>query len=393
MLTERTARYFDSDEKWQARRKHIPKGRLGRPEEIAALVCFLLSDEAGWQTGGVYRADGGISAAYLVDDSKGGSETPNGPTRLPHHCRYARASRPLEGWDGLRVGLVPTMGRCMPDICRWSAKSRPIATASLPLFSSIRRNLRRMKTSALIRAMKRRIWRHCRRPKPIVCSRRKCPEMYPDGFTTAITLDGPALGLETDNRPHFFGGVALIVNKLLSQSQTDVAIFGEKDYQQLLVIRRMVRDLDLPVEILSGPIIREADGLAMSSRNVYLNDAHRPIAAKLNGILKALAESKAESQDSREAAEAQAHDALLQAGFTSVDYATIRDAETLAVPTAATTSRRALIVARLGEVRLLDNMAAALKQPHFDEFVEHPFGHIIINFNIARRINRSVLRR
>ena len=76
VLTDRTARYFDSDEKWQARRKHIPMGRLGRADEIAALVCFLLSDEAGWQTGGVYRADGGISAAYLVDDSKGGNETP-----------------------------------------------------------------------------------------------------------------------------------------------------------------------------------------------------------------------------------------------------------------------------------------------------------------------------
>lgn len=76
VLTDRTARYFDSDEKWHIRRKHIPMGRLGRPEEIAALVCFLLSDEAGWQTGGIYRADGGISAAYLVDDSTGGSETP-----------------------------------------------------------------------------------------------------------------------------------------------------------------------------------------------------------------------------------------------------------------------------------------------------------------------------
>ena len=76
VLTERTSRYFDSDDKWKARRKHIPMGRLGRPEEIAALVGFLLSDEAGWQTGGIYRADGGISASYLVDDSRGGSETP-----------------------------------------------------------------------------------------------------------------------------------------------------------------------------------------------------------------------------------------------------------------------------------------------------------------------------
>lgn len=76
VLTQRTARYFDNDEKWQSRRRHIPMGRLGRPEEIAALVGFLLSDEAGWQTGGIYRADGGISAAYLVDDGRGGSETP-----------------------------------------------------------------------------------------------------------------------------------------------------------------------------------------------------------------------------------------------------------------------------------------------------------------------------
>jgi pantoate--beta-alanine ligase len=160
--------------------------------------------------------------------------------------------------------------------------------------------------------------------------------------------------LESDNRPHFFAGVALIVNKLLSQSQADVAIFGEKDYQQLRVICRMVRDLDLPVEILGGPIIREPDGLAMSSRNVYLTAAQRPIAGKLNGILKNLAAST----KPREAAEAEAEAALLAAGFTHVDYATIRDADSLAVPDATTQSRRALIVARLGDVRLLDNMAA-----------------------------------
>ena len=186
--------------------------------------------------------------------------------------------------EGLARRLCADNGRCMLDICRWSAKSRAIAIASSPLFSSIRRNLRRMKTSALIRATAD--WRRCKPPKQIVC----CPavsEMYPDGFTTAISLDGPALGLRPINGG--FSAVSRSLPKLLSQSQTDVAIFGEKDYQQLLVIRRMVRDLDLPVEILSGPIIREADGLAMSSRNVYLTDAQRPIAAKLNGILKALA--------------------------------------------------------------------------------------------------------
>lgn len=179
-------------------------------------------------------------------------------------------------------------------------------------------------------------------------------EMYPQGFSTTIHLDGPAMGLESEERPHFFGGVALIVCKLLTQSQTDMAIFGEKDYQQLLVIRHMVRDLNLPVEIVAAPIMREADGLAMSSRNVYLTEAQRPIAGRLNVILQQLAVSDLPIGE----AEARAAKALLEAGFTGVDYATIRDAETLAPVSATTKTRRALITARLGEVRLLDNMQA-----------------------------------
>lgn len=179
-------------------------------------------------------------------------------------------------------------------------------------------------------------------------------EMYPQGFSTTIHLYGPAMGLESEERPHFFGGVALIVCKLLTQSQTDMAIFGEKDYQQLLVIRHMVRDLNLPVEIVAAPIMREADGLAMSSRNVYLTDAQRPIAGRLNVILQQLAGSDLPIGE----AEARAAKALLEAGFTGVDYATIRDAETLAPVSATTKTRRALITARLGEVRLLDNMQA-----------------------------------
>ena len=275
---------------------------------------------------------------------------------LPVYRTIADMRAQVAAWkaEGLRVGLVPTMGA--------------LHQGHLSLVGEIAPHCDRIITSIFVNpaqfAAHEDLGTYPRDEAAdltaLQTTKADCvfapevSEMYPDGFTTSITLDGPALGLETDNRPHFFGGVALIVNKLLSQSQTDVAIFGEKDYQQLLVIRRMVRDLDLPVEILSGPIIREADGLAMSSRNVYLTAAQRPIAAKLNGVLKALANSEAD----RETAEMEAYDALIQAGFAAVDYAAIRDAETLAVPSEATTSRRALIVARLGDVRLLDNMAA-----------------------------------
>lgn len=275
---------------------------------------------------------------------------------LPVYRTIADMRAQVAAWkaDGLRVGLVPTMGalhdghlsligEIAPDCDRiiTSIFVNPTQFAAHEDLDTYPRN-----EEADLRALE--------------ASQADCvfapnvAQMYPDGFTTSLNLDGPAVGLESDSRPHFFGGVALIVNKLLSQSQADIAIFGEKDYQQLLVIRRMVRDLDLPVEILGGPIIREADGLAMSSRNVYLTNAQRPIAAKLNIILRALAESTAP----HEAAEAEAHKALLAAGFSAVEYATIRDADTLALPDATTKHRRALIVARLGDVRLLDNMAA-----------------------------------
>ena len=114
-------------------------------------------------------------------------------------------------------------------------------------------------------------------------------EMYPDGFATRIEMAGPALGLETDFRPHFFAGVATVVAKLLLAALPDAATFGEKDYQQLLVVKRLVRDLGLPVEILGGAIVREADGLAMSSRNAYLSAGERQVAGQLNAVLKDVA--------------------------------------------------------------------------------------------------------
>jgi pantoate--beta-alanine ligase len=181
-------------------------------------------------------------------------------------------------------------------------------------------------------------------------------DMYPDGFSTRIVLDGPAAGLESDFRPHFFGGVATVVTKLFVQCAPDIAMFGEKDYQQLLVVKRLVRDLDLPLEIVGVATLREADGLALSSRNAYLSAAQRGVAAHLNRVLSAVAE-RAKSGVSIPQAEAEGGAALLNAGFDRVDYVALRDAQTLAPLRTLSGPARVLAAARVGNVRLIDNMA------------------------------------
>lgn len=183
-------------------------------------------------------------------------------------------------------------------------------------------------------------------------------EMYPSGFATSVTLEGPAkVGLEDAFRPTHFAGVATVVAKLLLQCLPDQAIFGEKDYQQLAVIRRMALDLDIPVEILGGPTIREADGLAMSSRNVYLSLAERQVAPMVKKVLDAAAEIARQGMPLA-AIEAEAARRLTEAGFV-VDYVAIRDAASLAMPEpgAEPTSLRALVAAKLGKTRLIDNIA------------------------------------
>ena len=127
-------------------------------------------------------------------------------------------------------------------------------------------------------------------------------DMYPEGFATRIVPAGAALGLEADVRPHFFGGVATVCCKLFSAATPDLAVFGEKDYQQLCVIRQMVRDLDLTVEIVGEPTVREADGLALSSRNAYLSHAERKIAPALHRVLGEVAAKAAATVRGNEAA-------------------------------------------------------------------------------------------
>ena len=179
-------------------------------------------------------------------------------------------------------------------------------------------------------------------------------EIYPDGFTAEIRIGGPAVGLESDFRPHFFAGVATVVAKLLIAVAPDIAVFGEKDYQQLLVIRQLVRDLGLPVEIVGAPIVREPDGLAMSSRNAYLNPREREIAGNLNRTLAGVAES-IRSGASIADAEREGKQALLAAGFSSVDYVAVRDAHTLAPLEHAAGDVRILAAATINGTRLIDN--------------------------------------
>ena len=181
-------------------------------------------------------------------------------------------------------------------------------------------------------------------------------EMYPDGFATTISLTGPALGLETEFRPTHFAGVATVVCKLLGQATPDLAYFGEKDFQQLKVVTRMARDLDLPVRIIGVPTIRESDGLALSSRNVYLTPTDRAAAPALHRALTAAANAIAAGEDVRQAVDAARH-TVIEAGF-ALDYLEARHAESLAaIASKVEGPIRLLVAAKIGATRLIDNVA------------------------------------
>ncbi len=181
-------------------------------------------------------------------------------------------------------------------------------------------------------------------------------DMYPEGFCTTISLRGPATaGLEDRFRPTHFQGVATVVAKLLLQALPDAAIFGQKDYQQLAVIRQLTSDLNIPVEIMGAATVRESDGLAMSSRNVYLSEDERAAAPVLHRCMTKAAQ-RIRDGEAMEAALAPARNKITSAGF-EIDYLEVRDAVTLAsVEGRYRKGLRILVAARLGRTRLIDNI-------------------------------------
>lgn len=189
-----------------------------------------------------------------------------------------------------------------------------------------------------------------------------CPpasEMYPPGDTTRVVVRDLSHILEGEVRPHFFEGVATVVSRLFLHVAPDVAVFGEKDFQQLLVIRRMTTDLGFPIEIVGAPTVREEDGLAMSSRNAYLSADERAKAALVSKVMREAA-GKIEAGESIAAATGAAKAELTAAGYSGVDYIEARRADTLApfgadkAPSGV--AGRMLVAARLGKTRLIDNM-------------------------------------
>ena len=182
-------------------------------------------------------------------------------------------------------------------------------------------------------------------------------EMYPDGFKITITVEGVTEGLCGAARPGHFDGVTTVVSKLFADCKPDAAYFGQKDYQQMKVIERMVSDLDLNIRIVGLPVVRERDGLALSSRNAYLSAAHRRVAPSMFGTMRAVAE-RLHSGIDLDAQSEWGQSALLDAGFDRVDYFEVRDAATMEKPREFGPGMRIFAAAWLGQTRLIDNISA-----------------------------------
>jgi pantoate--beta-alanine ligase len=257
--------------------------------------------------------------------------------------------------DGARVAVVPTMGALHDGhLSLVRAALRQADRVIVTLFV----NPKQFNSAADLAAYPRTENEDAAKLAPVGAHLLYAPDaeqMYPAGFATTVSVDGVSEGLCGAFRPGHFDGVATVVAKLFLQTGADLVVFGEKDFQQLHVIKRMARDLDIPITVIGCPTIREADGLALSSRNVRLSPAERRTAPKLASILLETAQLLSQGMPVDQAL-AEARMAILAAGYRSVEYLELRGEDDLRPLAGLARPARLLVAAWLGDTRLIDNV-------------------------------------
>jgi pantoate--beta-alanine ligase len=257
--------------------------------------------------------------------------------------------------EGLRIGVVPTMGALHEGhLSLVRAALEKTDRVIVTLFV----NPKQFNSAADLAAYPRTENEDAAKLAPLGAHVLFCPdgdEMYPPGFATTVSVAGVSEGLCGAHRPGHFDGVATVVAKLLLQTGADLAFFGEKDFQQLHVVRRLASDLNIPVGIVGCPTVREEDGLALSSRNVRLSEQERAAAPALARVLFDTAEQIAKGA-AVAGALAKAREEIVAAGYREVEYLELRGEDDLAPMTALDRPGRLLVAASLGETRLIDNV-------------------------------------
>ncbi len=288
--------------------------------------------------------------------------TRNGDSRFGVARTISALRARVDAWrgDGRTVALVPTMGALHAGHLSLIAKASAVADRTV---ASIFVNPAQFAPHEDFATYPRDESADCDHLHEAGCDLAYLPdagEIYPPGFGTEVAVPDLARILCGRSRPHFFGGVSTIVCKLLNQCRPDFAIFGEKDFQQLVIIRRMARDLDLDVMILGAPTVREADGLAMSSRNAYLTEDERGIAGGLNKVLEEMAGALSGGEPVSQVVPA-GRRALVARGVAELDYLEVRYEDDLAEAGPGRLGRpaRVFAAATIGRTRLIDNWPAA----------------------------------